>query len=124
EIYVARVREIDGCTGHGATAAEALDMLQDNLREWIAFSLERGDEVPVPADKLPSGKWVQRVPRSLHKCLVECAEAEGVSLNAYVTASLARAVGRAEEKKRATLPGDLDFLHAATSLSHDYHAQR
>ena len=45
-------------------------------------------------DDLPSGKWVQRVPRSLHKRLVEVAKKEGVSLNSLVQTYLGMAVGQ------------------------------
>lgn len=98
ELFVARVREIDDCTGHGATEGEALSMLRENLEDRIAFSLERGETVPLPleGEDLPSGKWLQRVPRTLHRRLVECATKEGVSLNSYVTVCLASAVGRVE----------------------------
>lgn len=52
--------------------------------------------VPAPAEKteMPSGKWVQRVPKSLHRKLTILAKAEGVSLNQLVTAVLAETVGR------------------------------
>jgi antitoxin HicB len=98
QLYVARVKEIERCTGHGDNEAEALAMLRDNLRDWVAFCLEAGDQVPVPSEleHLPSGKWLQRVPKSLHKRVIECAEADGVSLNAFVTVCLSRVVGMAE----------------------------
>jgi predicted HicB family RNase H-like nuclease len=116
ELFVARVKEIEGCTGHGGSEAEAIAMLRDNMREWISFCLEAGDEIPLPADpdRLPSGKWLQRVPRSLHKRLVECAENEGVSLNTFVTACLARAVGRADAKDRAPVSATVATMHAAS----------
>ena len=47
---------------------------------------------------LPSGKWVQRVPRSLHKKLVSTAKREGVSLNQLVTSVLAAAVGKRQQE--------------------------
>jgi predicted RNase H-like HicB family nuclease len=95
ELFVATVKEIKGCTGHGDTEAEAIAMARDNLAEWIAFSLERGDGIPVPReDTLPSGKWLQRVPRSLHAELVELAERDNTSLNQLVTSILSLEVGR------------------------------
>jgi hypothetical protein len=39
-----------------------------------------------------SGKFVVRVPRSLHRELVETAEREGVSLNQYINVALAGVV--------------------------------
>jgi antitoxin HicB len=99
-LFVARVKEIDGCTGHGDSEAEAVAMLRDNLREWIEFCLESGEQIPVPTDPtdLPSGKWLQRAPRSLHAALTLAAEEEGVSLNQYVVSVLSREIGSRETR--------------------------
>ena len=120
ELFVARVKEIEECVGHGATTAEALGMLRDNLEDFVSFSLERGDDVPIPLEghEMPSGKWLQRVPRKLHKRLIECAADDGVSLNTYVTSCLASAVGRAEGKRDAQFgPGMIRDVHAGVSGS-------
>ena len=94
--WIARVDELQGCSAHGRTQPEALDNLEEAKRLWIEDALEAGDEIPVPIDdeELPSGKWLQRTPRSLHKKLSELAKKEGVSLNQLATAILAEAVGR------------------------------
>jgi len=65
------------------------------MRAWIGDCLESGDEVPEPIEEieLPSGKWLQRVPRSLHLKLIYLAKREGVSLNQLVTSGLAEMVG-------------------------------
>jgi antitoxin HicB len=95
EIFVARVEELPGCSAHGDTGPQALVNLQDNMRLWISDCIESGDAVPEPAEEieLPSGKWLQRVPRSLHLKLIRLAKHEGVSLNQFVTAVLAEAAG-------------------------------
>src|SRR4030042_3075706 len=41
-----------------------------------------------------SGKWVQRVPKSLHAKLAAKAEKEGVSLNTLVVSLIAEGLGR------------------------------
>jgi len=94
-IFVAQIPELPGCSAHGDSPAEALDMLRDNQTSWIEAALEAGEQIPIPRpeEDLPSGKWLQRVPRSLHKKVIECAEEEGVSLNTFVTYCLSRAVG-------------------------------
>jgi len=94
--WVARVEELPGCIAHGETPARALENLEEVKAAWIEDAIEAGDAVPEPRpdEKLPSGKWLQRVPRSLHKGLTEMAENEGVSLNQLVTTVLAESLGR------------------------------
>src|SRR5260370_14216805 len=94
--WIARVEELPGCVAHGDSVAEALEHLEEIKTAWIDDAIESGETVPEPKaeDDLPSGKWLQRVPRSLHKGLAEIAEKEGVSLNQLVTTVLAEAVGR------------------------------
>src|SRR5579863_1435636 len=93
--FVARVDELPGCAAHGKSAAEALRNLEEAKELWIAESLDAGQSVPEPAaeEALPSGKWVQRVPRSLHRKLTALARREGVSLNQLVSTILSEAVG-------------------------------
>ncbi len=93
--YVARVDELRGCSAHGKTPQEALGNLEEAQELWITDCIESGQPVPEPAieEPLPSGKWVQRVPRSLHRKLSALAKREGVSLNQLVTSMLSEAVG-------------------------------
>jgi antitoxin HicB len=93
--WVARVEELPGCTAHGGTQADALEKLEEVRTAWIEDAIESGDGIPEPkaSEELPSGKWLQRVPRSLHKSLTDLAKREGVSLNQFVTTVLAEAVG-------------------------------
>lgn len=92
--FVARVDELQGCAAHGKHAAEALRNLEEARELWITEAIAAGQEVPEPAvETLPSGKWVQRVPRSLHRKLSTLARSESVSLNQLVTALLSEAVG-------------------------------
>jgi predicted RNase H-like HicB family nuclease len=93
---IASITELEGCLAHGRDAAEALAELASMKRLWIESCLADGKPVPLPAeedDSLPSGKWLQRVPRTLHRKLTDLAQREGVSLNQYVVSVLAEAVG-------------------------------
>lgn len=93
--FVARVDELPGCAAHGKDPQEALTSLEEAKQLWISESLEAGQTIPEPAaeEALPSGKWVQRVPRSLHRKLTVMARREGVSLNQLVTTMVSEAVG-------------------------------
>jgi len=69
-------------------------MIQDALRAWIEVALEDGLPVPKPRPlETYSGKFVVRLPRSLHRRLAEAAGREGVSLNANINRILAGAMG-------------------------------
>jgi antitoxin HicB len=93
--WIARVEELKGCTAHGSNRAEALDQLDEAKRDWIQAALEDHIEIPLPEpeEDLPSGKWVQRVSRSLHNELRRMAKAEGTSLNQLVAMILSAYVG-------------------------------
>ncbi len=94
--FVARIEELPGCIAHGASPKEAFDNVQDVKKAWLEESINADLPIPEPAEaeaRLPSGKWVQRVPRTLHRKLVRCAAREGVSLNQWVVSVLAEAVG-------------------------------
>ena len=82
--FFATVREFDGCMSHGDTYSEAFENIQDAMKGWIEAKLENGFSIPDPIDdKNYSGKFVLRLPKSLHARLALEAEQEGVSLNQY-----------------------------------------
>jgi len=112
--HFVRVKELPGCMSQGDTAEEALEMIRDAMKLWLEVSLEQGMSIPEPApEEEYSGKFVLRVPKSLHHELVEQAEQEGVSLNTYCLTVLAKAVGR-----NAPVTGPATNLKAPI----DYHA--
>ena len=82
--YFAAVREFDGCMSHGDTYTEAFENIQEAMELWIEAKLEGGFPVPLPTDESQySGKFVLRIPKTLHARLAMAAENEGVSLNQY-----------------------------------------
>ena len=68
---------------------------EEAAHEWIAEAERMGRVVPDPStpDKF-SGKWVMRVPKSLHASLSKRAKTEGVSLNAFASTLLAEGLGK------------------------------
>ena len=84
DYYFATVQELDGCMSHGDTYDEAFENIQEAMAGWIETKLDGGFPVPVPVNESQySGKFVLRLPRSLHARLALEAEKEGVSLNQY-----------------------------------------
>jgi antitoxin HicB len=95
EGWFVRVKELRGCTSQGDTPEEAITMIQEAMALWLEVALEEGVPIPEPRpDEDYSGKFVVRVPRSLHRELVQRAEQEEVSLNQYINVALAYAAGR------------------------------
>jgi len=99
--WFVRVKELRGCMSHGDTVEEAATMIREAMELWLEVSLDRGLPIPEPRPKDDySGKFVVRVPRSLHRDLVQAAEEEGVSLNQYINVALAKAVAHARPSVR------------------------
>ncbi|MEA5059764.1 hypothetical protein SDC9_143407 [bioreactor metagenome] len=82
--FHASVLELDGCQSTGITFKEAYDGLMEAMEGWIETKLENGFTIPDPIDNNKfSGKFVVRLPKSLHARLALEADREGVSLNQY-----------------------------------------
>lgn len=91
--WVARIAELPHCLIHGDTPEEAIAEIEEVKRDWIKSNLERGLKIPEPILHKHSGQIRLRIPPSLHQVLTHRAAVEGVSLNQYMTAALARSVG-------------------------------
>lgn len=98
--YAIKVNELPGCISQGDTADEALVRIREAMEVWIESVLEDGREVPEPGSPEGySGKFLIRLPKSLHRDIARAAEHEGVSLNLFAAAALARAAGAHAAKK-------------------------
>jgi antitoxin HicB len=85
------------CISDGETVAEAIENGIDALQETIAALESLNMPVPEPGSGGSySGKFIQRVPKSIHARLVMRAKQEGVSMNSLVTSILAESLGRRE----------------------------
>ncbi len=94
EGFVAEVEELQGCYSQGRTVEEVYQNIHDAMAGWISVALTDGQSIPEPRELTPySGKFVVRLPRTLHGELVRAAEGEDVSLNQFVSAVLSSAVG-------------------------------
>lgn len=92
--WFARVMELKGCMTEGNTKEEALKNLDDAMKGWIEVAIEDRESIPEPLESRSfSGKFVIRVPRTMHRDLAKRAEIEGVSLNQFVVTALAKEVG-------------------------------
>ena len=91
--------DLPGCMSDGETETEAVANSRDAFKAWVSARKDSGKEIPEPfyrPDTVPevSGKFVTRLPKSVHAKLAERAKAEGVSLNTLVLAMVAEGLGR------------------------------
>lgn len=93
--YLIEFPDLPGCTSDGETIDEAIENGRDAIEAWIHAANEIGRPIPHPGElECQSGKWVQRVPKSIHLRLVNKAKEEGVSLNTLVIMMLSESLGR------------------------------
>ena len=93
--------DIPGVVGDGPTEIAAIKDGREAFRATVSALIDMGREVPAPTltarDFTPlsvSGKFVARVPRSMHIQLAARAKTEGVSLNTLVITLIAEGMGR------------------------------
>ena len=93
--FFASIPLLPGCMSDGETLEEAYGNIEDAKKEWLASMLERRMSIPEPMGKEEfSGKFLVRLPKSLHRTLAQISKREGVSLNQYVANALAYSAGQ------------------------------
>lgn len=106
--WVAVAPELPGCSAHGGTPEKALDELKVAMRGWLAVAREDRAAVPEPiADRGLQGRVLLRLPKTLHRELLEEAASEGVSLNQYLLYCLS-----ARGRRRGVAPAAARFIDA------------
>ncbi|GAB0057132.1 hypothetical protein SIID45300_01453 [Candidatus Magnetaquicoccaceae bacterium FCR-1] len=95
--YLISFTDFNECISDGESVEEAIENGLDALKGMIGTLEELGMPVPAPMSGGYSGKFVARVPKTLHARLVSRARREGVSLNALVTALLAEGIGAGKQ---------------------------
>lgn len=99
--FVATTPEFPGLSALGPTADTAMASLTETIDAAVAALRADGEPIPAPRPiPVYSGQFRVRVPRSLHHALVTAAEREGVSLNTFITATLAREVATPRTSSR------------------------
>jgi antitoxin HicB len=99
--YAITFPDLPGCRSDGNTPEEAIENGRDALESWLAIAREFGDKLPTPFSAV-SGRFVQRVPRSLHAQLIAQAKIEGVSLNTLVVSIVSQGLGQRQAESSDT----------------------
>ena len=100
--YLISFPDFAECISDGETVDEAIESGHDALKATVAAL--KAKKLPIPAPNsggVASGKFVARVPKTVHAQLATRARAEGVSLNALVLTFIAQGLGGSSSKARA-----------------------
>ena len=84
EGYVLHCPELRGCITCAETLEHGFEMIEDAKKCWFTACIE--DSIPIPEPSHSddySGQFKLRMPKSLHKTLMERAKQEGISMNQY-----------------------------------------
>ena len=125
-LFEGTVYEFPHVTVYGDTFEEAYELATDAVEGLCELALEQGDAVPVPTERKTefSGKFVVRVPKSLHRNLVCAAAEENTSLNQYVISVLSAHAGVANVQTYAigvTVPAETKDITWVSSGSVNIH---
>ena len=90
--------DFPGLMADGESIEDAIADGKSALESIIAIYREDNRKLPVPGES-QSGKFVQRLPKSLHARLAARAKQEGVSMNTLVIAFIAESLGKREASK-------------------------
>jgi antitoxin HicB len=89
--------DFSDCISDGETIEDAMENGKDALGATIAALVAKSLPVPAPSSGgAASGKFVARVPKTIHAQLSTRAKSEGVSLNTLVVSFIAQGLGRRE----------------------------
>ncbi|MHB8572945.1 MAG: toxin-antitoxin system HicB family antitoxin [Candidatus Dormibacteria bacterium] len=103
EGWIAEVEELPGCISQGSTPQEAVVNVRDAMVGWLSVAMDDGVDIPEPRSSGAfSGKFLVRVPTTLHAELSRAASKEGVSLNQFVSSILAASVHWRDRGRRAS----------------------
>ena len=105
--YIALCSEFKHLSAFGGTPEEALRELGEVLEAALEIHAEEGWPIPRPEappepEGLPSGRFVTRLPKTLHARLIRQAKREGVSQNQLVMSYVAAGLGAARAQETAS----------------------
>ena len=87
--YFAEIPDLPGCMTFCEEFDQLNEMIEDAKKTWFEMSIEDNTEIPEPRkDRNFSGKFLLRLPKSLHGKLSNQAEEEGISLNQHILSLL------------------------------------
>jgi predicted RNase H-like HicB family nuclease len=127
-VFHARTPELEHLSGEGATRAESMARLEEEIDAQLANMLSAGTPPPRALDDIEySGEVQAKISRGLHRDLAHLARAEGVELGQIVSELLSAALtqrqggGRGARPGRAAAEPSDDIGNRADGNRHDNH---
>ncbi len=85
DAIVASIPDLPGCNAFGKNINSALRSLKETKELWLKGQIDAQQPIPEPSSAEEySGKFVLRIPKTLHRALDREAKKQGTSLNQYV----------------------------------------
>src|SRR5947208_1147217 len=84
-VFTARAPELEHCTADGATRAEAVTKIEEEIAAQLANMKERGGHAPTALDDglaACSGEIAAKISKGLHRDLLWQARLEGIGVEA------------------------------------------
>lgn len=99
--YFIEIKELPGCMSQGENQDEALSNIQEAKELWLETALKKNRKIPEPqTEENYSGKFVVRLPKSLHAKISKRAKEENTSINQLVVSMLSEQHGAYEMIKK------------------------
>lgn len=95
DYWAAEFPELPALAAAGDTLEELARKIDDSKRSYFMSMLERGQPIRRPGAEANSQLRL-RLPRSLHRQATRAAQRDGVSLNTWLVAAVAKELGRKE----------------------------
>ncbi|MDR3136677.1 MAG: type II toxin-antitoxin system HicB family antitoxin [Coriobacteriales bacterium] len=91
QVHVARCLEFPSLGAHGKSAIVALKEIERVVTASIKWMAENGEAIPEPFGmKAYKGNLTLRIPAELHRSIAVASAEQGVSINQYILAKIAR----------------------------------
>jgi antitoxin HicB len=103
DYWAAAFPDLPGLVAAADTWGELAGKIQDAKESYFEAALEAGLPIPAPGDSSEpaSGRVLLRLPKTLHRQAARAAARDGVSVNTFLVAAVARELGRREPRQDA-----------------------
>ncbi|MCR4437316.1 MAG: type II toxin-antitoxin system HicB family antitoxin [Eubacteriales bacterium] len=108
--YIIEFPDLRYCVGTGNTIDEAIEDAMITKEEWIKAAYEHNVTIPEPlSNEEFNGRVTLRLPRTLHRSIIETAKREGISANQFLLHLISLGMGtkpvgiKARKIRRSTI---------------------